>query len=145
MVSKGRNDEARHVLEMLHGHRGDDFALRELTEIRAQLALESEQRSHWAFTDLFTRRYLRRTLLGIFILQMTKLSGSGIISNYQSLFYKGLGYKGRTVLLLAGVYGFMGVIGQIINLLWMSDKWSRRKTVCKRSPSLSRNLRIDIG
>jgi hypothetical protein len=94
--------------------------------------MEQEQRQGRApLTEFFTRRYLRRTLLGIFILQMTQLSGSAIVSNYQSLFYSGLGYKGRTVLLLAGIYGFMGVIGQIINLLFISDKWSRRLTVCK--------------
>lgn len=132
MVVKNRHEEARIILDRIHGHRDDDFASIEFTEISAQLAMEQEQRQgRAAITDLFTRRYIRRTLLAIFILQMTKLSGSAVVNNYQSLFYSGLGYKGRTVLLLAGVYGFMGVIGQIINLLFISDKWSRRLTVCK--------------
>ncbi len=125
------------MLERLHGHRGDNFPLTELAEIRAQLAIERQQRRHWAITDIFTQRYIRRTLLGTFILNMTKLSGSGIISNYQSLFYGGLGYKGNTVLLLSGIYGFMGVFGQIFNLIWVSDKISRRMTVCKLPTQLA--------
>lgn len=120
------------ILDRIHGHRADGFAAVEFSEISAQLAIEQQERQNrMVLTDLFTKRYLRRTLLAVFILQMTKLSGSAIINNYQSLFYAGLGYKGRTVLLLAGVYGFMGVIGQVINLIFISDKWSRRMTVCK--------------
>lgn len=132
MVAKDRHEEAKVILDRIHGHRSDDFASFEFAEISTQLAIErQEHKGKAAIMELFTRRYLRRTLLGIFILQMTKLSGSAIINNYQSLFYAGLGYKGRTVLLLAGVYGLMGVIGQVINLLWISDKWSRRLTVCE--------------
>jgi len=132
VVANDHYEEARVVLDRVHGHRDDDFATLEFAEISAQLAMEQEQRQgRSSFMEIFTRKYLRRTLLAIFILQMTKLSGSAIVNNYQSLFYSGLGYKGRSVLLLAGIYGFMGVIGQIINLLWISDKWSRRLTVCK--------------
>lgn len=132
VVVKDRYEEARVVLDRIHGYRADDFAAIEFVEITEQLAMEKSNRQDRApLMELFTLRYLRRTLLAVFILQMTKLSGSAIVNNYQSLFYSGLGYKGRTVLLLAGIYGFMGVIGQIINLLWISDKWSRRLTVCK--------------
>lgn len=136
MVSKDRHEDAKVILDRIHGHRTDDFATTEYVEISAQLQMEQERRKHKApITELFTFQYLRRTLLAVFILQMTKLSGSAIVNNYQSLFYSGLGYKGRTVLLLAGVYGFMGIIGQVINLLFISDRWSRRLTVCGLSRS----------
>lgn len=131
MVSKDRHEEARAVLERLHGYRGEDFVLGELTQIQEQLSLEQSERKHTAVWEIFTLRYARRTLLANFIMNMTKLSGAGVVSNYQSLFYVGLGYKGRTVLLLAGIYGFMGVIGQVLNLLFVSDKWARRTTVCE--------------
>ena len=76
-------------------------------------------------------RYARRVLLGCFILNMTKLSGSGIVQSYQSLFYAGLGFKGQTILLISGFYGIMGVVGQLINIAFVSDKWPRRRTMCK--------------
>lgn len=64
-------------------------------------------------------------------MNMTKLSGGGVVQNYQSLFYAGLGFRGRTVLLLSGCYGFMGLFGQIANMLWVSDKWPRTRTMCE--------------
>lgn len=104
-----------------------------MLEIREQLALEQARRKSSSWAELFTLRYARRVLLGCFIMNMTKLSGSGIVQNYQSLFYEGLGFEGRTVLLISGFYGIMGVIGQLINIAWVSDKWPRRRTVGKHS------------
>jgi hypothetical protein len=69
--------------------------------------------------------------MAIMVMQVGILSGSLAIQNYQSLLYASLGYKGRSVILISGCYGFMGIIGQIINLLGVSDKWSRRRTMCK--------------
>lgn len=43
--------------------------------------------------------------------------------------YESLGYKGQTVLLLGGIYGFMAVIGQILNVFLVADHWTRRGTV----------------
>jgi hypothetical protein len=122
---------------------------REMVEIREQLALEDRTRKASSWQELFTRRYARRLLLACFILNMTKLSEGNwfrphpdlslhtnscagvVVQNYQSLFYAGLGYKGRNVLLLSGCYGFMGVIGQVMNMIWVSDKWPRKRTMCE--------------
>ena len=150
VVSKDRHEEARAVLERLHSYRGEDFVLGELSQIQEQLALEKSERTHTAVWEIFTLRYARRTLLANFIMNYTKLSGAGVVSNYQSLFYTGLGYKGRTVLLLSGIYGFMGVIGQILNLYAVSDKWGRRVTVCKKLSTNRRgkpytNVLLDTG
>lgn len=130
-MSKERHEDALEVLSKLHAERGDEFIQREMLEIREQLALEQARRKNSSWAELFTLRYARRVLLGCFIMNMTKLSGSGIVQNYQSLFYGGLGFQGRTVLLISGFYGIMGVIGQLINIAWVSDKWPRRRTVSK--------------
>ena len=55
----------------------------------------------------------------------------GVVQNYQSLFYAALGFQGKAVLLISGCYGFMGVIGQVANMLWVSDKWPRVRTMCE--------------
>jgi len=129
LILKERHEDAQKVLSLLHAKRGDDFVQRELIEIREQLALEHAQRTNVSWAELFSLRYAKRLLLACFILNMTKLSGGGVIQNYQSLFYNGLGFEGRTVLLISGCYGFMGVIGQIINMAFVSDKWPRKRTM----------------
>lgn len=130
MVKQERHEDAVKVLRRLHGARGEDFVQRQYVEIRDQLALEADLRRQSSLKILFTRQYARRMLLACLIVNMTKLSGSQVIQKYQSLMYAALGFKGQTVLLIAGCYGTMGILGQIFNLIWVSDTWSRRKTMC---------------
>ncbi|KAJ9134120.1 MFS sugar transporter [Pleurostoma richardsiae] len=130
LVRQERHEDALAVLQRLHGARGDEFVQRQYTEIRDQLALEADIRKRSSLRVLFTPRYGRRLFLACLIVNMTKLSGSQIIQNYQSLMYAALGFKGQTVLLIAGCYGTMGVLGQIVNLAWVSDNWPRRRTMC---------------
>lgn len=60
---------------------------------------------------------------------MGQLSGSTVIQNYQNTFYATVGFTGRTSLLISGIYGFMGVIGQIIYLVAVADRWPRTRTL----------------
>ena len=120
----------------LHGDQGSDFVAQEFTQIKDQIALERHGRSTnflVAFKDLFSRRYIRRTSTACFILIMGQLSGSTVIQNYQSIFYATVGYTGRTSLLISGIYGFMGVFGQVAYLLIVADRWPRTRTLCKYS------------
>ena len=131
MIKQERYEEALGVLRRLHGARGEEFVQSQYTEIRDQLALEADIRQKSSLRTLFTPRYARRLLLACLIVNMTKLSGSQIIQNYQSLMYAALGFKGQTVLLIAGCYGTMGILGQVMNLIWVSDTWPRRRTMCR--------------
>lgn len=97
----------------------------------SQIAFESDMRRKGSYRELFTKKYIRRTLLGCLIVNMTKLSGSNIIQAYQTVMYGALGFKGQTVLLIAALYGFMAVIGQILSLFTLSDFWPRKRTVSK--------------
>lgn len=60
---------------------------------------------------------------------MGQLSGSTVIQNYQNTFYAAVGFTGRTALLISGVYGIMGVVGQVIYLVAVADKWPRTRTL----------------
>jgi hypothetical protein len=122
------------VILRLHGDKGDDFVAQEFIQIREQINLERVGRSTnfaSAISQLFSPRYFRRTATACFILMMGQLSGSTVIQNYQGIFYATVGYTGRTSLLISGIYGFMGVFGQIAYLLIVADKWPRTRTLCK--------------
>ncbi|GME61344.1 high-affinity glucose transporter [Neofusicoccum parvum] len=130
LIQRERHEDALKVLRYLHVHRGEEWIMSEYTSMQGQIAFEAEMRTKSRYRDLFTRRYIRRTLLGCLIVNMTKLSGSNIIQNYQSVMYNALGFEGKTVLLISGLYGFMAVIGQILSLFTLSDNWPRKRTVC---------------
>jgi hypothetical protein len=124
-----RYDDAKKVMYYLHEHRGSEVIETEFSEMCQQIQLEAQRKKTANFRTIFTRKYIRRTLLVILSVQMMKLSGSNIIQTYQSIMYESLGYKGQTVLLLGGIYGFMAVIGQILNVFFVADHWTRRGTV----------------
>ncbi|KAI8312625.1 hypothetical protein K4K59_005735 [Colletotrichum sp. SAR11_240] len=110
LVKQERHEDAIKVLRRLHGARGEDFVQRQYVEIRDQLALEADLRRQSSLKILFTRQYARRMLLACLIVNMTKLSGSQVIQNYQSLMYTALGFKGQTVLLIAGCYATLAIL-----------------------------------
>ncbi|KAF4125352.1 putative arabinose efflux permease, MFS family [Geosmithia morbida] len=129
VAMKERYDEAKAVMYSLQAHRGSEVIEAEFAEMCSQIRLEANKKKKSRYTTLFTRQYLRRNLLACLIVNMTKLSGSNIIQNYQSVMYNSLGYEGRTVLLIGGLYGFMAIIGQVINVFFVADHWTRRTTV----------------
>ncbi|RDW68193.1 hypothetical protein BP5796_08850 [Coleophoma crateriformis] len=132
LIEKERYEQAQQVILRLHGDQGENFIAQEFIQIKDQIALEREGRSTnflVACQKLFSRQYIRRTSTACFILSMGQLSGSTVIQNYQSIFYATVGYTGRTSLLISGIYGFMGVFGQIAYMLFVADKWPRTRTL----------------
>ena len=125
VVQKDRTDEAYQVIRRLHARHGEDYVLGEITQITEQVRMETEEAKSVYVMDLFSRRYIRRTATAAYMMCITQLAGAGVIQSYQSLFYAGLGFSGNTILLISGCYGWMGVIGQGINLRWIADKWPR--------------------
>ncbi|KAF5578576.1 high-affinity glucose transporter [Fusarium subglutinans] len=99
---------------------------------RTQIQLERDQGNlNWftAFGLMFSRKYVRRTLTASFIVTISQLSGSSVIQNFQSVFYQTVGFTGRTSLLISGVYGMMGIIGQVVYLVFVADKMPRTRTL----------------
>ncbi|CAO2652673.1 Nn.00g009560.m01.CDS01 [Neocucurbitaria sp. VM-36] len=141
LVLRDRHDEAKRVIASLHGTSdNEDFLDRELLQIQEQIQLEREQGNLDWITSLkamFSRKYVRRTLTAAFIIAMGQLSGSSVIQNFQNIFYAQVGFKGRTSLLISGAYGMMGILGQIIYLLVVADKWPRTRTLWSGSLVLS--------
>jgi uncharacterized membrane protein len=131
VVQQERYEEARTVLVALHGKDNETLVAQELFQIREQIQLEALAGTSFysALRQLLSRRHIRRTSLACFILIMGQFSGSSVIQNYQSIFYKAVGFTGKTSLLISGVYGIMGVIGQVIYLFVVADRWPRTRTL----------------
>ncbi|KAF4783484.1 hypothetical protein HER10_EVM0010496 [Colletotrichum scovillei] len=141
LILRDRYEEARTVLADLHGAAdNDDLVGRELIQIREQILLERSQGNmDWmtALRALFSRKYVRRTLTAAFIVTMGQLSGSSVIQNFQNIFYATVGFTGRTALLISGAYGMMGILGQVIYLFVVADRWPRTRTLWSGSLVLS--------
>lgn len=99
----------------------------------------SQGSTNWTYAlrMMFSRQYVRRTLTAAFIVSMGQLSGSSVIQNFQNIFYETVGFTGQTSLLISGIYGMMGIIGQIIYLTVVADRWPRVTTLWTGSVTLS--------
>ncbi|CAI7617988.1 unnamed protein product [Penicillium manginii] len=139
LIQKERYQEAQTVLALIHGSCDDGIVEQDLAQIRAQIHADSSQVTSFrlAVTKLLSRQYLHRTLMACFILVMGQFSGSSVIQNYQSSFYAAVGFTGKTSLLISGIYGIMGVLGQIIYLFIAADRWPRTRTLWVGSIFLS--------
>ncbi|QKX63227.1 uncharacterized protein TRUGW13939_10396 [Talaromyces rugulosus] len=130
LLEQERDEEALAVIKRLHGHQGeDDTVIRgEFYQIREQLRFEKAQYvAGWS--DLFTRANNRkRIILAVLVQAFTQLSGINVINYYQTDLYKGLGMTGHTLTLLAGVYGLVGPLANVVCLYYV-DSWGRRKTL----------------
>ncbi|KAL5358333.1 putative hexose carrier protein [Aspergillus floccosus] len=144
LVQQERYEEAQRVLLTLYGKTNESTVAQELAQMREQIHLEgSSGTTFWvATTKLFSRRCLHRTLMACFLLVMGQFSESSVIQNYQNIFYKAVGFTGKTSLLISGIYGIMGVLGQIIYLVCAADKWPRTRTLWIGSFVLSAMIAI---
>ncbi|KAM5372598.1 hypothetical protein ACJZ2D_007372 [Fusarium nematophilum] len=147
LIKQDRIEEARQVLFRLHSGTtsGNELVAQELVQIQEQLRQEREQSgAGWgvALKAMFSRRYIRRTATAAFIVVQAQLSGAPVIQNYQNIFYAQVGFTGKTSLLISGAYGMMGIIGNVIYLLIVADKWPRARTLWTGSFILAANISV---
>ncbi|KAH8724382.1 general substrate transporter [Phaeosphaeriaceae sp. PMI808] len=133
LAEKNQMDKFESTLRYIYGSEDEDTLVRMKVEIREQVMLEAEQRNNTnlghAMVELFSKKYIRRTAMAIAVVQVNILSGGLAIQNYQSLLFGALGFTGQKVLLISGCFGFMGIIGQLINLAGVSDRLPRVRTM----------------
>ncbi|KAF4769606.1 hypothetical protein N7455_006326 [Penicillium solitum] len=133
LAEKNRPEKFEASIRRIYASEPEEVILKLQVEIQSQIAIEAAERENatlgHALIELFSKKFIRRTALAIAVMQVGILSGSLAIQNYQSLMYKALGFNGQELLLISGCYGFMGVVGQLINLAGVSDKWPRVRTM----------------
>ncbi|KAL2010673.1 hypothetical protein VTN00DRAFT_6480 [Thermoascus crustaceus] len=134
LISKGKMDEARHVLERLRQSPDDPenlVAKEEFYQTKEQLQLEAEKlaasgNNVW-MAVLKKPSYRKRMLIGFLTQWGAEFGGPLIINNYAVLLYTNLGMTGGMPLLLSAIW--LTTAGVIYNPLgaWLHDKVNSRR------------------
>lgn len=128
LVKKGRVDEARRALAQVQtgGDLHDPLIDSEMDEIEATLAAESLMEKPSYFQILFSKRYGRRTLVGIGAQWWQQLTGINSIMYYAPFLFQQVGVSGTQASLLSNV--IQCVILNVLtapSMLFL-DVWGRR-------------------
>ncbi|KAI1087405.1 putative MFS monosaccharide transporter [Rostrohypoxylon terebratum] len=81
-----------------------------------------------SYREVFTL-FGRRAFVSIIVQTMTSLSGVNVVQYYQPIFYKSLGIQQQTIFALAGVYGTIAFVSNVITTRYLTDQWGRRKMI----------------
>ncbi|KIJ64654.1 hypothetical protein HYDPIDRAFT_154421 [Hydnomerulius pinastri MD-312] len=121
LVQRGRYEEARVVLQKLRQTENVDD---ELNGIRGNLEDESLQQA--TFAEVFSKRYIRRSVLGIFLMGFEMFCGIDAVLYYAPILFSQAGFSSeRASFLASGVSGIINLVFTIPAQLWV-DKWGRK-------------------
>lgn len=122
LVQRGRIDEARAVLQKLRA--SSEFVEDELRLIKG--SLEERSREDASYREIFQRRYIRRSVLSVFLMSFEMLCGIDAVLYYAPILFTQAGFtSNRAAFLASGVSGIINLIFTIPAQLWV-DKWGRR-------------------
>ncbi|KAH7930757.1 general substrate transporter [Leucogyrophana mollusca] len=122
LVERGRIEEARMVL----GHFHESYRVEEeLQGIRGNVD-ETRNEDRASYTELFERRYIKRSLLGIFLMAFEMLCGIDAVLYYAPILFTQAGFTSqRAAFLASGVSGIINIVFTIPAQIWV-DKWGRK-------------------
>ncbi|KAH7122002.1 general substrate transporter, partial [Dactylonectria estremocensis] len=146
LLENDRDDEALVVIKRLHGNIGhdDSFFLAEYNQMREQIRFEKAV-GNAGWREVFkTAGNRKRILLAVLVQVFTQLSGINVVNYFQTDLYKSLGMTGHTPTLLAGIYGLVGPLANIICLYYV-DTWGRRKTLWITGLIMSMDMGLVMG
>ncbi|KAK7039228.1 hypothetical protein VNI00_010133 [Paramarasmius palmivorus] len=124
LIRAGRDEEAKAAFSRIRGNLTADTLHAEFEDMREQILFEKSSEVS-TFVEAW-RKYKKRIIIAVAVQTMTSLTGVNVINYYQTTLYKQLGITGHTILLLAGVYGTIGVLINIISLR-LVDRFGRVK------------------
>jgi len=108
----------------LLGLRRTENVEEELQSIKGSLEEEGMQRA--TFSEVFSKRYIKRSLLGIFLMGFQMLCGIDVVLYYAPILFTQAGFSSeRASFLASGVSGIIILVFTIPSQIWV-DKWGRR-------------------
>ncbi|KAG7095268.1 hypothetical protein E1B28_006041 [Marasmius oreades] len=132
LVSRGRNAHALKSLSFLRKLSPDHtYVVEELSMIEEAIKHERSLAGAGFFGPMKTcfasTRLLWRIALGSSLFAWQNTTGINAINYYSPTIFKSIGVSGQsTSLLTTGVYGIIKLIGALIWLLWLIDRFGRR-------------------
>lgn len=129
LLSKDRNDDALQVIARVHadGNREDEYVRTEYAEIKDKIEWEQSVKKPSYFALLFSKKYARRTYIGIGVQFWQQAVGINSILYYAPFLFQQAGVGSSEASLLANV--IEGVILNVVTLpnMYYLDTWGRRK------------------
>ena len=129
LLSKGRHDGALQVLARVHanGNRDDDYVQAEYAEIKEKLEWEQSVNKPSYVDLLFSRKYARRTYIGIGAQFWQQAVGINSILYYAPFLFQQAGVGSSEASLLSNV--IEGVILNVVTWpnMYYLDTWGRRR------------------
>ncbi|KAF2200467.1 sugar transporter [Delitschia confertaspora ATCC 74209] len=123
LVQKGRVEEARRVL--LRFRKAEEVE-DEISEIQGSLEGQESEKSA-GMMEMFQKRYLGRSLLGIFLMAAQQLTGIDAVLYYAPILFQQAGFTSeRSSFLASGVGGIVMLAATVPAQIWI-DRWGRRK------------------
>ncbi|KAM3451025.1 hypothetical protein MY3296_005668 [Beauveria thailandica] len=127
LVRRGREGEARCAF----GRTTRELTLSEVEQefdaMKMQIRFEMG-REVKSYKEIF-RLYRRRAMVSIAVQTMTSLTGVNVVQYYQTILYRSLGMSPSTILALAGVYGTITFLSNVLTTRYLADQWGRRNMI----------------
>ena len=129
LMKKGRDAEALATLARVHanGDEEDEYVLEEYAEIKDKVTWESEVKKPSYFAILFSRKYARRTWIGLGAQFWQQAVGINSILYYAPFLFQQAGQSSTSASLLSNVID--GVVLNVVTWpnMYYLDTWGRRK------------------
>lgn len=124
LINSGRDDEARMAFTQIRGDLSGAELHKEFDDMREQIVFEKSTEVK-TFAEAWSK-YKKRILISVAVQSMTSLTGVNVVGYYQTTLYRNLGITGQTILLLAGIYGTVGLIMNVFSIYFL-DRFGRVK------------------
>ncbi|GAP90668.1 putative general substrate transporter [Rosellinia necatrix] len=141
LLQKGRKDDA---VAVLNRYRATELKVKqELDAMNASMESNTQEKNV-KFMVMFQKRYIKRTMLGVFLMSFQQLTGIDVVLYYAPIIFQQAGIGStRATFLASGVSGIVMLVSTIPAQIWI-DRWGRRRPLIYGGAAMSACL-IIIG
>lgn len=126
LAKNGYWDQCEEIVARIQakGNREDPDVMIEISEIKDQLLLDEHVKS-FTYADLFSKKYLQRTITAIFAQIWQQLTGMNVMMYYITYIFQMAGYSGDANLVASSIQYVLNTV-TTLPALYFLDKLGRR-------------------